>query len=258
MPNGDVTPPECPSAQYHGQAPEAFSGRPVVTTRADETTCRSQASSTQTASADQKLQQRLVVNLPRMRKEELKSISSMGSAQQPRTSTPVEDARPRSAETEPMEVDTPAVLATSQSSSASVATCPKTQGSSASQAQTQLTGPCACLSPKTKQHATDQQRVRDMVAGVLECQGVSREDWEQSQKTDYRVEPLRPPMWVFHRPPGQHLATLEGAPVDEWCAVPDITPDRLFQQLTMLVKGTSQACSYQSHKWYFRHSQLFK
>ena len=106
MPNGDVTPHECPRAQYHGPVPEAFSGRPVVITQAAETTCRSQASSTQIAPADQNLQQRLVVNLPRMRKEELKSISSMGSTQQPRTSTPGEGAHPRSTETEPMEVDT--------------------------------------------------------------------------------------------------------------------------------------------------------
>ena len=79
MPNGDVTPPECPRAQYHDKAPEAFSGHPVVTSRDAETTCQSQASSSQMAAADQKLQQRFVVNLPRMGEEELKSISSMGS-----------------------------------------------------------------------------------------------------------------------------------------------------------------------------------
>ena len=79
MPNGDVTPAECPRAQYHDKAPETFSGHPVVTSRDAETTCRSQASYSQMAAADQKLQQRLVVNLPRMGEEELKSISSMGS-----------------------------------------------------------------------------------------------------------------------------------------------------------------------------------
>ncbi len=130
MPNGDVTPHECPRAQCHGQAHEDFSGRPIVNTRAPETTCWSQVSSTQTTAADQKLQQNLVVNLPRMGKEEVKSISSMGSTQQPRTSTPVEVARARSAETEPMEVDVAAEHATSQSSSAGVVTRPKTQGGS--------------------------------------------------------------------------------------------------------------------------------
>ncbi len=30
MPNGDVTPPECPRAQYHGHTPEVSSGHPVV------------------------------------------------------------------------------------------------------------------------------------------------------------------------------------------------------------------------------------
>ena len=73
------------------------------------------------APADQKLQLRLVLNLPRMRKEELKSISSMGSTQQPRTSIPVEGARPGSAEMEPMDVDTAAEQATSRSSSAGAA-----------------------------------------------------------------------------------------------------------------------------------------
>ncbi len=64
-----------------------------MTARAAETTCRSQASSTQTASADKKLKQKPVVDLSRMDEEELKSISS--SSQRPRTITPVERARPQ-------------------------------------------------------------------------------------------------------------------------------------------------------------------
>ncbi len=54
---------------------------------------------------------------------------------QPRASTPVEGARPQSAEIESREVDTPAVQATSQNSNAGVATHPVTQGASALQAQ---------------------------------------------------------------------------------------------------------------------------
>ncbi len=46
----------------------------------------------------------------------------------------------------------------------------------------------------------------------------------------------------------QHLATLEGAPVDEWRAEPNITVDELFRQLTTLAEGTSQACSYHSQE----------
>ncbi len=82
MPQGDVTPYECPRARYHDKAPETFSGPAVVTATAAETTSQSQASSTQTASADQRLKQKPVVSIPRMRKEELKSISSRGSSQQ--------------------------------------------------------------------------------------------------------------------------------------------------------------------------------
>ncbi len=55
MPTGDVTPPGCPRAKLHGKAPETLSRYPVVTARAAETTSRSQASSTQTASADKNL-----------------------------------------------------------------------------------------------------------------------------------------------------------------------------------------------------------
>ncbi len=62
-----------------------------------------------------------------------------------------------------------------------------------------------------------------MVTNVMEHHGVSQEDWEQSQTPDYRVDPLNPPAWVVRHPPGQHLAMLEGAPVDEWRAEPNIT-----------------------------------
>ncbi len=66
-----------------------------MTARAAETMCKSQASSTQTASADKKLKQKPVVDLYRMGEEELKGISSKGNSQRPRTSTPVERAHPR-------------------------------------------------------------------------------------------------------------------------------------------------------------------
>ncbi len=45
-------------------APETLSGCPTMTARAAEMTCKSQASSTSTAPADQKLKQRAVVDLP--------------------------------------------------------------------------------------------------------------------------------------------------------------------------------------------------
>ncbi len=167
-----------------------------------------------------------------MGEEELKGISSRGSSQRPRTSTPVECAPPQVTESEPMDVDTQGVPSTSQGSSASVAFCPKEKGVNASHAQNQSTGPHKRAHQKAKQRATDQQGVRVMVANVLERQGVEWEDWEQSQGTDYRVEPLRPPTWVIRPPPGQHLATLEGVPVDEWSAEPDITPKELLRWLT--------------------------
>ncbi len=97
-----------------------------------------------------------------------------------------------------------------------------------------------------------------MVANVLEHQGVEQEDWEQSQGTNYRVEPLRPPPWVIRPPPGQHLATLEGIPVDEWPAEPDITPEELLRRLTAVARGTSQACSYRSQDLYFQTIQVAK
>ncbi len=66
---------------------------------------------------------------------------------------------------------------------------------------------------KAKQHATDQQGIRAMVTNIMERHGIRQEDWEQSQKPDYWVDPLNPPTWVVCHPPGQHLDTLEGAPV---------------------------------------------
>ncbi len=180
MPKGDVTPAECVRAKLHGETPETLSGHPTMTARAAETTCKSQASSIQTAPADKKLKQRPVVDLSRMGEEELIGISSKGSSQQPRTSTPVERAPPQVTESEPMDVDTQGVLSTSQGSGASAAVRPKEKGASASHAQTQPTGPRKRTERKAKQRATDQQGVRAMVANVLECQGIEREDWEQS------------------------------------------------------------------------------
>ncbi len=120
-----------------------------------------------------------------------------------------------------MEVDPAEVPSTSQSSSAGLAVRPKTYGAGALRVQAPSTGQRQRTSPKSKQRATDQQGVRAMVANVLERQGIVQEDWEQSQGTDYRVEPLRPTTWVVHPPPDQHLATLEGVSVDEWPAEPD-------------------------------------
>ncbi len=200
-----------------------------MTARAAETTCKSQASSTQMAPADKKLKQRPVVDLLRMGKEELKGISSQGSSQRPRTSTPVERAPPQVTESEPMDVDTQAVPSTSQGSGAGAAVRPKDKGASASHAPARPTGPRKGTDQKAKQCATDQQGVRAMAANVLERQGVEQEDWEQSQGTNYRVEPLRPSTWVIRPPPGQHPAMLEGVPVDEWPAEPDITPEELLR-----------------------------
>ncbi len=182
-----------------------------------------------TASADQKLKQRPVVDLSRMGEEELQSISSRGSANRPRTTTLVERAPPQVTETVSMEVDSQGVPSTSQGSSAGAAVRPKEKRVSASHAQAQSTGQRKCADPKTKPRATDQQGVCAMVANALECQGVEQEDWEQSQGTNYRVELLRPPAWVVRPPPGQHLATLEGVPEDECPAEPDITPDELLR-----------------------------
>ncbi len=60
------------------------------------------------------------------------------------------------------------------------------------------------------------------------------------------MDPLKLPTWVVHPPPGQHLATLEGVLVDEWQAKPDITPDELLRRLTVVARGTCQACGYRS------------
>ncbi len=95
-----------------------------MTARAAETTCKSQASSTQTASADKILKQRPVVDLSRMGEEEVKGISSKDSSQWPRASTPVERARPLVTESEPMEVDTLEVPSTSRGSGAGTAVHP--------------------------------------------------------------------------------------------------------------------------------------
>ncbi len=132
------------------------------------------------------------------------------------TSTPVESVHPQLTGMEPMEVDTPDEPATSRSSSAGTVARPKTSGMSTSQAQAQLTGSHQRAGPKTKQCATDQQGIHAIVAYVMEHHGVSQEDWEQSQKPDYRVDPLNPPAWVVRHPPGQHLATLKGALLAEW------------------------------------------
>ena len=207
MPTGDVTPPGCPRAKLHGKAPETLSERPVVTARAAETTCRSQASSTQTASADKKVKQKPVIDLSRMGEEELRSISSKGSSQQPRTSTPVECVHPQLAGTELMKVDASEVPSTSHSSSTGATVRPETKVVSASQAQAQTTGLRHRKGLKTKQRATGQQGVCAMVAKVMESHGVNQEDWEQSQGPDYQVDPLKLPTWVVHPPPGQHLAT---------------------------------------------------
>ncbi len=229
-----------------------------MTARAAETTCKSQASSTQTAPADKKLKQKPVVDLSRMGEEELKSISSRGSSQRPRTSTAVERAPPQVAESEPMEVDTQGVPSTSQGSSASTAVCPKEKGASASHAQAQPTSQRKRADQKARQCAPDQQGVHAMVANVHERQGIEQEDWEQSQGMDYRVEPLRPPTWVIGPPPGQHLATLEGVPVDEWPAESDITPEELLRRLIAVARGTSQACSYRNQELYFQVIQVVK
>ncbi len=227
-----------------------------MTARAAETTCKSQASSTSTATADQKLKQKAIVDLPRM--EMPPSSLSQDRSQRPRTDTTVERAPPQATETKPMDVDTPEVPSTSQGSSAGAAVRPKEYRASASHAPTQSSGQCKRADQKAKQHATDQQGVRTIVANVLERQGVEPENWERSQGTNYRVDPLRPPTWVVHPPPGRHLATLEGVSEDEWRAEPDIMPDELFRRLTQLARGTSQACSHRSQELYFRMIQTVK
>ena len=56
----------------------------------------------------------------------------------------------------------------------------------------------------------------------------------------------------------QHLATLDGVPEDEWQAEPDITPEELLRRLTVMARGTSQACSHRSQELYFRVIQVVK
>ncbi len=158
----------------------------------------------------------------------------------------------------PMEVDPQGAPSTSQGSGTGATVRPKENRASASHAQAQSAGQCKRADQKAKQRATDQQGIRAIVANVLERQGIEWEDWERSQGTDYRVDPLRPPTWVVRPPPGQHLATLEGVAEDEWEAEPDIIPEELFRQLTVMARGTSQACSHRSQELYFRVIQVFK
>ncbi len=84
-----------------------------------------------------------------------------------------------------MDVDSPEAPSTSQGSGVGAAVRPKENRASASHAPTQSPGQC--------KRATDQQGIRAIVANVLECQGIEPEDWERSQVTNYRVDPLRPP-----------------------------------------------------------------
>ena len=51
---------------------------------------------------------------------------------------------------------------------------------------------------------------------------------------------------------------LEGVSVDEWQAEPDLTPDELLRRLTVVARGTSQACSYRSQESYFQTIQVVK
>ncbi len=227
MPRGDVTPRECPRAKLHVQAPETLSGRHTMMARAAGTACQSQASSTSTPTADQKLKQRAVVDLPRL--EMPPSSSSQDRSQRPRTDTSAERVSPRVTEAKPMYVDSPEVPSTSQGSGAGVTAPSKEYRASASHAPTQSPGQRKRADQKAKQRATDQHGVCAIVANVLERQGVEPEDCERSHRTNYRVDPLNPPTWVVHPPPGRHLATLEGVSEDEWRAEPDITPDELFR-----------------------------
>ena len=97
-PTGDVTPDGCPWADFHNQMSREPTKRPVVT-------AKSQFASSKTGAADAKLQQHPAIQLPKMEEEGLKSISSKGSTQPPRASTPKPGASSKVAETESMEVD---------------------------------------------------------------------------------------------------------------------------------------------------------
>ncbi len=46
--------------------------------------------------------------------------------------------------------------------------------------------------------------------------------------------------------------------LDEWHAEPDITPDELLRWLTVIARGTIQACSYRSQELYFPIIQAVK
>ncbi len=85
-----------------------------------------------------------------MGEEELKDVSSKGSSQRPRTSTPVERAPPQVTGSEPMEVDTQGLPSTSQGSGASAAVRPKEKGASASHTQSQPIGQRKHVDQKAK------------------------------------------------------------------------------------------------------------
>ncbi len=102
-----------------------------------------------------------------------------------------------------MEVDISA-QATPRASSASAVAHPPTEGGSAAPAPSALGG------QKMKKCTMSQQGIRDIVAGMLGGQGMSREDWEQSLWTDYRVDPLLLPEWSVSEPLGRHLSAVEG------------------------------------------------
>ncbi len=155
-------------------------------------------------------------------------------------------------------MDAAAVQDIPKDSSASVVAHSATQGASASQVHPKTAGPRCHQGPKTKQRATSQQGDCDMVAGALVGQGVSQEDWEQSLRTDYWVDPLLSREWSVAVPPGRHLPMLEGASVDQWRPQSVVTLDEYLRQLTLLAQVTSQACRYQSQESYFRHSQRLK
>ncbi len=76
MPSADVTSSDCPRGGFHGQAPGGFPVRLVITAKAAEAICQSKTASSQMEATDPKLKQQLVVMVPKMEGEKLKSISS--------------------------------------------------------------------------------------------------------------------------------------------------------------------------------------
>ncbi len=88
-----------------------------------------------------------------------------------------------------MDVDSQETPSTSQGHGAGAVVRPKEHRASTSHAQTQPSGQRKRTDQKAKHRATDQQGVRAMVAGMLERHGVEPEDWENSQRVDYRVDP---------------------------------------------------------------------